>query len=313
MQELMKDVSPARMRDHPKILIEFLEFLQNHRGLSKATIHIRRLYVSPLLESMKIESPEDPRNISAASIHDYVIETAKWMSRAKRKHFVSSIRSFLRFLYVRGYLERDIVECVPVIRTAKLDRVPRGISWESVQKMIGVIDRTTHSGRREYAILLLLTHYGVRIGQVTTLKLRDIDWRNGLIRFPSSKKGKPLCFPLQPDVAEALLTYIGRTRGRKPFPEVFLTLKGKPQPLGENNHLNCTFQALYKRAGIDSSSKGSHAIRHAFAARLMERGMPIKVIADMLGHRCIDTTFIYTKVDLKNLRSVASDWPEVEP
>jgi integrase/recombinase XerD len=311
MQNAVMDECPTKRRDQPKVLAEFLDFLQNHRGLSKATLHIRRLHVAPLLGSMKSKGLDDPRTISAASIHDYVIETARRMSRPKRKHLVSSIRSFLRFLYTGGYIERDIVECVPVIRTAKLDRIPRGISWEAVQKVTAAIDRTTNSGRREFAILLLLTHYGVRIGQITTLRLRDIDWRNGLIRFPISKKGNPLCFPLQPDV-EALLDYIEHARGRKSFPEVFLTLKGTPRPLGENNHLNCTFQTLFKRAGIDSPSKGSHAFRHAFASRLMERGTPIKVIADMLGHKCIDTTFIYTKVDLKHLRSVASEWPEAE-
>lgn len=313
MNNSVMDDCPVKQRGHPKVLAEFLDFLQYHRGLAKATIHIRELHVAPFLEAMKINAPDDTHTISAASIHDYVIKTAKRMNRANRKHLVSSLRSFLGFLHIRGYIERTLVEAVPVIRIAKLDRIPRGVSWESVQKMFASIDRTTHSGRREYAIVMLIATYGVRIGQVTTLKLRDIDWHDGLIRFQSSKKGHPLCFPLKPDVAEALLDYIKETRGKASFPEMFLTLKGKPQPFAENTHLVSNFQGLYKRAGIDSPAKGSHAIRHAFATRLMEQGTPIKTIADLLGHKCIDSTFIYTKVDIVHLRSLACEWLEVEP
>lgn len=298
-----------RSPSYDKLLNEYLEFLQNHQGLAKATVHIRKIYVAPFLAALKITTPENARILSPSRIHDYVIKTAKPMNRASRKHLVSSLRSFLRFSHIKGFHKRNLVEAVPVITTPKLDRVPRAIPWESVQRLLRAPDRRTRAGRRDYAILQLVATYGVRIGQVTTLKLNDINWREGIISFSSSKGGMPLCFPLQPDVASALLAYF-RTRGKTPFPEVFLTVRGNPRPLGENNHLNSSMADYYRRAGIHSSTKGSHAIRHAFATRLMEQEVSIKTIADLLGHRCIDTTFIYTKVDLKHLRLLAREWPE---
>lgn len=295
------------------LLEEYLDFLRIHRGLANATIGIRASFVAPFLEWLGIKkTPEGVEGIAASRVHDYVIKSARSMTRPARKHLVSSLRSFLRFCHVRGYTDRNLADAVPIIPTRKLDRIPRAISWESVQKLLAAPDRTTHAGRREYAVLQLLATYGVRIGQVTPLKLQDIDWHKRLIRFPSSKKGRDLCFPLTHDVAEALLVYIEKTRGKAPFPEVFLTVLGKTRPLAENNHLGWAIEQCYRRAGIDSVTKGSHAIRHAFATRLMEQDVPLKTIADLLGHKSIGSTAVYTKVDLPHLRTVANEWLEVE-
>ena len=202
-------------------------------------------------------------------------------------------------------------DAVPVIRTYKLDRMPRGISWEDVQRLIAAPDRNTPAGRRDYAVLLLLATYGVRIGQVTHMHLRDVDWQLGLIHFRADKGGKALCFPLHDKVAEALLTYIRQDRGREPFPELFLTLLGKRRPMSVHNHLGHAFEKYYRQAGVQARRIGAHPIRHAFATRLVQQGASIKTIADLLGHRCIESTFLYTKVDIEQLRRVAAEWPEV--
>jgi integrase/recombinase XerD len=262
----------GRRNDFPsRVLTEYRDFLQNHQVLAKATIHIRENYVAPFLTALKITLPENIKTLSPSQIHDYVIKTAKSMKRASRKHLVSSLRSFLRFSHISGYLERNLVETIPIIATSKLAHIPRSISWDSVQKLLSAPDRKTEAGRRDYAILQLLATYGVRIGQVTTLRLKDIDWRKGLIHFQPSKRGISLRFPLQPEVADALLAYLRETRGKVSFPEIFLTVRGKPRPLSENNHLYSSMARYYRRAGIGSSIKGAHAIRHAFATRLMEQ------------------------------------------
>ena len=295
------------------LLGEYLDFLRIHRGLAEATIAIRAKYVTSFLAELNvIRTAEGLQSVTASRVHDYVIRTARSMTRPLRKHLVSSLRSFLRFGHVRGYTSWSLVDAVPIIYSHKLDRVPRGISWESVQKLLAAPDRTTHRGRRDYAILQMLVAYGVRIGQVTSLKAENIDWHDRLIRFPSSKKGNALCLPLTHGVAEALLAYIRQTRGNVPFPEIFLTLHGKPRPLSKNNRLNWAFELYYRQAGITKAPIGAHAIRHAFATRLMEEDVPLKTIADLLGHRSIRTTSIYTKVDLEHLRAVACEWPEVE-
>jgi len=309
-------VSSQLISCHPdcsNLLGEYLDFLDDCQGLAQATIYIRRLYVGAFLQNGLHHrcSVADLATLAPNTIHDYVITTARSMGRALRKHFVSSLRSFLKFVHVKGYVGRNLVEAVPIILIRKLDRLPRGISWDDVQKLLAAPNRQTPVGRRDYAILQLLASYGVRIGQVTALRLGDIDWHNGLIHFQSSKHGKPLCFPLHAQVAEAILAYLRQDRGTADFPDLFLTVRGKhPRPLSVHNHLGVNFAQYFRLAGIDAPSHGAHTIRHAFATRQIAQGTPIKTIADLMGHKCINSTFIYTKVDIERLRIVAWEWPE---
>lgn len=299
---------------HGSLLSEYLDFLRDQRSLSSATIVIRRQAVQPFLKSIgRHAAPSRLRHLGAKRIHDYVIRQMPKLARASRKHLTSSLRSFLRFAHVRGYLPRDLVDAVPVLTTRRLAHLPRGLTWDEVQRLIKAPDRRTAAGRRDYAMILLMATYGVRVGQVTTLRRHDIHWHEQTISFVPSKGGKPLQFPLEKPVAEALLAYLRRDRGPAPFEEVFLTTRGVRRPLGPNNHLGSTLKPYYRRAGIDGQVKGTHSIRHAVATRLLARGNSIKTIADFLGHRFIETTYIYTKVDVAQLRTLAGQWPEVRP
>jgi integrase/recombinase XerD len=296
-----------------KLLKEYLCFLRKHQCLSEATIFIRKHYVSKFLSEIKdIATPSRLNKLSPETIHDYIIKTCRPFNRASKKHLTSSVRSFLRFAHIYGYLKNNLTEAVPVIVTRKLEGIPRKISWEDVKKLLKCPDRKTPQGRRDYAIILLCATYGVRIGQVRNLKLTDIKWHKGIINFDSSKMGKALSFPLEKRVAQAMLDYIKKDRKNEPFKEVFLTVKEPLRPLGKKNCLHSTFIRYFKQAKIKSKAAGSHLIRHAFATRLMEKKVPIKNISDLLGHKYIETTFIYTKVDIKNLRILARKWPEVQ-
>lgn len=158
---------------------------------------------------------------------------------------------------------------------------------------------------------MLLATYGVRIAQVKELTLEDIKWREGIITFDSIKSSKKLSFPLRENVASAILEYIKKDRMDVSFEKVFLKSKGPKKPFSSSNNLSNSIRAHYKRAGVKSEVKGAHAIRHAFATRLMEDRVPIKTISDLLGHRVLDSTFVYTKVDIERLRMLVHDWPEV--
>lgn len=295
-----------------KLLSEYLDFLRDYLYLSTATINIRRLYVSRFLSEIgDISTLSRIHRLSSKTIHDYIVKTTKPMTRAKRKHITTSLRCFLRFAHIKGYIKKSLVEAVPVIVTRRLSRIPKKISWDDVKRLLSSPDRNTEIGRRDYAILLLLATYGVRIGQVKSLTLKDIRWREGIICFDSRKGGKELSFPLDENVARALLEYIKKDRIDAQYEKVFLKTKGPKEPFSFSNNLSNSLKVHYRRADIKSEVKGAHAIRHAFATKLMEGRVPIKTISDLLGHRLIDTTFIYTKVDIEKLRMLARDWPEV--
>lgn len=295
-----------------KLLIEYTGYLRDQQCLSEETILIYKRFVNSFLDYLgKIAQPSQLYKLSAKTIHDYILATAQPLHRTYKKHLTTSIRSFLRFAHIKGYLNRDLIEAVPVISIRKLDRLPQNIPWKNIQKLLTLPDRSTHAGRRDFAVLSLLISYGVRIGQVTTLKLQDISWQEGVINFAASKHGNPLRFPLQKEVADALLAYIKNDRMAPKFQEVFLTIKEPMRPLGKNNHYHNIIKKYFLKAGIVSSTYGSRIIRHSFATQLVNQNTSIKTISDLLGHRCIDTIFIYTKVNVVKLRELARDWPEV--
>jgi integrase/recombinase XerD len=295
-----------------KLLIEYTNFLRDQQCSSEATILIRGKFVEPFLNNLgKIAQPSKLFKLSTKTIHDYIIATAQPLHRSSKKHLTSSIRSFLRFAYIKSYLKRDLVEAVPVIAVWKLESLPKSISWEDTQKLLTMPDKSTPTGRRDFAVLSLVISYGVRIGQVTELKLQDIYWQQGVICFAASKHGNALRFPLHKEIAEALLSYIKKDRMQTEFQEVFLTITEPKRPLSKHNHYYANLTKYYLKAGISSPSKGSRVLRHAFATRLVNQNTSIKTISDLLGHRYIETTFIYTKVDMGRLRELARDWPEV--
>jgi integrase/recombinase XerD len=296
-----------------KLLKEYLEFLRHYQCSAEATVVIRKMFISPfLLKLGKTARPSKLHLLTARKIHDYIISTAGPLHRASKKHLSSSMRSFLRFAYIKGYLKYDLVEAVPVITTRKLDHLPESTPWESIQKLLTMPNRGTPAGRRDYAVMLLCIHYGLRIGQVMSLKLSDIHWQDGCIYFPACKQSNALRLPLHKEVVEALLDYIKSDRQNPNFKEVFLTIRGKQRPLSRHNHYYANIRKYYLKAGITSKSQGTRQLRHAFATRLLRQKVSIKAIADLLGHRHIETTFIYTKVDFDQLRTLAREWPEVE-
>lgn len=178
-------------------------------------------------------------------------------------------------------------------------------------------DKRTESGRRDYAMLLLMARYGVRLKSVKTLKLSEINWDKREINFPALKGGKPVTVPLLPDVASALLNYIKHDRKKSTFEEVFLTVQNRGtggkqhrrHPFSGFNHMS-QFKNYYLKAKIDSAQKASHILRHSFATKLLENKIPILEIAKHLGQKHLDSAYIYTKVDIENLRSIVPIWPE---
>jgi site-specific recombinase XerD len=304
----------------PKIYIEYKKYLVNERGMATGTIHNRKKPVLRfLIDNSKFCSLSKLKNIQPDILHQYVIKNTQVLSRDNKKKLVEGLRDFFRFLHLKGYVKKDLSSSVPTVINYRLSSMHRGIPWDVVKKLIAIPDRRTQTGRRDYAILLILARYGIRGKQLVNFKLTDIDWKNKKIHFPAMKGGKDVNTPLLPDVAEALIGYFkgGRMDAPKQYKEVFLTtgkggsvLDGQ-RPLG--GKLWYVVSRNLKKVNFDRSApfpQGPHSIRHAFATKLLEEKMPMKSISDLLGHKSLATTFVYTKSDIKRLRELVASWPE---
>jgi site-specific recombinase XerD len=296
------------------VLMGWLAFLRNHRGLKANSLDVYRRQVEPFLQYLDGDAaPGGFVALTPDRVRKYVQQCAQTLARSTRKNLVIALRSFFGFAFSRGYLARDLVNALERVPCFTLDRLPRGPKWEDLEKLLATVDRSTLQGRRDFAILMVLITYGVRAGQLVSLRLEDVHWREGAILFPAAKGGRSIEDPLTPAVGSALATYLREGRPKVSTRQVFLSLDPPFLPLAAGSVYNIVSHA-FKQAKVDSPHRGSHAIRHAWATRAMAQGQSLKTIADFLGHRSFESTRIYTKVDSEQLRSVCLPWPgEVQP
>lgn len=296
------------------VLAEWLAFLEHHRGLGRNSLDVYRRHVEPFLQDLGADAaPDCFAALTPDRVREYVQRRAQTLSRSTRKNLVLELRNFLGFAFSRGYLVRDLANALERVPCFTLDRLPRGPKWEDLERLLATADRTTLQGRRDFAILLALITYGVRAGQLVSLRLEDVHWREGAILFPAAKGGRLIKDPLTPAVGSALAAYLFDGRPKASTRQIFLCLAPPFLPLAAASVYNIVSRA-FKQANVDSPHRGSHAIRHSWATRAMAQGQSLKTIADFLGHRNLESTRIYTKVDSEQLRAVGLPWPyEVQP
>jgi integrase len=159
---------------------------------------------------------------------------------------------------------------------------------------------------RDHAILLLLSVYGLRSGELRRLRLEDIDWEHDKIRFVRSKISRSETAPLEPRVGNAIARYLREGRPTTDSRVVFLTVRAPYRALSAGGLYHVVEHRLRTEAHA-SKGRGPHGLRHACARHLVEAGRSFKEVGDHLGHRSPDATRIYAKVDLRSLRRVAFD------
>jgi integrase len=186
----------------------------------------------------------------------------------------------------------------------RLAGLPRSITWDEVRRVLEVVDRRTPTGKRDYAILLLLVTYGLRAREVAALTLDDCDWRRERLRVPERKADHSTAYPLSPLVGAALLDYLQHGRPTTTARQVFFRVVAPVTPLG---HAAVSSRAAHylRKAGVVVPRPGSHTLRHTCVQRLVDADFSLKVIGDYVGHRSPASTEIYSKVAIEALRKVA--------
>ncbi len=303
--------SLPRQEIYQPLLDGYLQWMRHYQHASEGTLTVRSHSITQFLDWLGPEATaEGLSRLTAQRIEAFFLRYARSMGRSARRSMQSALRTFLRFCLHQGYLERPLDRAVPTLRTYKLATVPRGLNDPQAQQVLRAIHRNSPGGRRDYAILQLLYTYGVRGGQVRALRLEDIDWVQNQILFKASKQGKDSRLPLTVQVGKSLLDYLQHSRPSDSRPHVFLTCRAPYHPLTHSSSLSGIVERHIRAAGLDLPRKGAHAFRHGFATRMLHQGHSLKAIADVLGHRHLSTTFIYTKVDFNALKQVGLAWPQ---
>jgi integrase/recombinase XerD len=292
---------------HPfaQFITGFIDFCREERGMTPSTIFNRRwlleAYLGKLHDRQLSLSDLTIAHIDEISLHH--LNQAKY-SRRTVWGYASILRTFFRYAEQRGWCRCGLADAIKTPRLYKHETLPFSPTWEDVQQLIATASGSCPKAIRDRAILLLLAVYGLRAGEVGQLQLDDIDWEHELLNIRRVKKGPVQQLPLSHTVGEAILRYLREVRPRSAFREVFLTLRAPISPL-----TSATISQLvigwWRLLDVKLEHYGPHSLRHACATKLINEGVSLKEIGDQLGHRNLDTTRIYAKVDLSHLREVA--------
>src|SRR5216683_1841756 len=300
----------ATLTPIPGLIGRFDHYMSQVCGLADATRLLRRSISQQFL--MWRFGRHRPRlgQIRRRDLLRFVATRAKTLRPGSVKVLTTSLRSFLRFLQMEGRVKPALVAAVPSLPAWERSSAPQTLSRKQVAALLRSFDRSTPLGRRDYAMTLCMTELGLRLSEVAQLSLENLDWRKGTLRLAKNKTRRERLLPLPSRLGRALASYLhcGRPSAQK---RIFLCHRfPRGTPLG-TRQIRYAIQKAYARAGLPVTR--IHLLRHSFATNLHQQGVSVKALADLLGHKSLESTTIYTRVNLPQLRLVAMAWPRSTP
>ena len=302
------------MSDPSVALGEFLgayrSYLEGERGLAALTT---AGYVSTADLFMRRRCSGDPAhltNLGARDVTGFVLsESARGLSPRTVNEVVVRLRSFLRYLFVKGLITTPLAQATPWMAHSREGSLPRSLEPGAAEALLASCDRSRVVGRRDYAVLLLLIRLGLRAREIVTLTLDDIDWRAATISIRGKARSTDV-LPLPSDVGQALADYLEvRERGHsnRALFVMVVASHGGVSATGVN--------AIVRRAcwRAEIAQTGTHRFRHGVATELLSAGAALPEIGQLLRHHHLQTTALYAKVDFAALATVAQPWPGARP
>ena len=274
-----KDYSAVTMRHYTKQSAKFLDYVGSH-GLASCS------------------------EINLTIINNYIKTLAGYTYKTVEQQ-LCSLRAFFKYLHINSLVTTDYSLKIPMVQSKKQTRIPSVWTVDDLKKLIAAIDRGNPMGKRDYAIILLACKLGLRVSDIKKLRFENFHWDAKQLVFVQSKTRTTISLPLVQDVGWAVIDYLKYGRPNVEISRVFIRHVAPFLPFSEEDHLRQIIVKYMKLAHIPISSKkrvGMHSLRHTLASLLLENGMPLPVISDVLGHVDTESTAVYLKVGIKKLK-----------
>jgi integrase/recombinase XerD len=303
-----KKVTPCRLTPIEKVVRAFEHYIRNERALSEAAVVNYMPFVRKFLADQFGNGSVRLSRLRAGDVVRFVRRQASRLHLKRAKLLTCALRSFLHYARYREDIRCDLAAAVPAVANWSMSSIPRAIPAHAVRRLLASINRHTSTGRRDYAILLLLARLGLRAGEIVRLELDDIDWKAGSLRV-QGKGGQHSDLPLPADVGAAIASYLQHGRPQSSNRRVFLRARAPLRGFLSQSAIGSLVRHALARVGISAPTKGAHQFRHALATAMLRHGASLAEIGEVLRHRSPQTTEIYAKVDLEALRALALPWP----
>lgn len=282
----------------------FEAYMSGERGWSDATVESCCRTVNHFFFWLE-ESGVDLASIGITMIDQVIAHYhARGYCRSTIHLYAQQLRTFFRFAEQQNWCKRGLADGIMPPRRYPGEAIPKGLNRDEVIRLLATTEGDRPFDIRARAILMLLITYGLRAGEVSGLRLDDLDWEQEMLRVRCPKPGRTHLYPLSRSVGQTILRYMREVRPEQPERRLFLTIKAPFRPL-DRNVIKGIVSTRIDRLGITGKRRGPHALRHAAAQHLLDHGLSMKAIGDYLGHRSIAATSVYAKVQLNTLREVA--------
>ncbi len=293
---------------HDVYLTQYDHFLRKTCGLSEHTRIYRMRNARTFLQRQFEHNPAHLGRLRPADLQDYFRRHAGHLKPGSVGVLASSLRNFLRFLALTQGTDPALAGAVPAAAQWPQERLPRSLSDQDLWAVLAHFDIRTATGRRDLAMMRCMSDLGLRVSEVVALTLDDIDWRRGILTVRGGKGRRGRRLPLPTPLGRAITAYLHHDRPPSADRHVFLRHRAPVAAPVTHTLIRGVFRRAYAAGTGRTESVGTHVLRHTAAARMRAAGQSLKGIADVLGHRCLDTTAIYVKLDVEALRGVALPW-----
>lgn len=289
----------------------FRTYLIEIAKLSDNTITSQCNTVKMFLYCSFPEKEFTPEKITVEHVRNYLIDPLRHISKESKKSMISRIRSYIRFLEFKdGFKSEEILKLPMSSPVWKRASVSKYLTDSETDALFSSYNQSNPTGIRDYTIARCLKDLGLRCSEVARLSLDDFDWLKATITIRQTKSHSERILPLHAITGKAIEEYLLHSRPTSQERILFVRFKKEiGQPMG-TSQVRSTVRRAAIRAGLENFT-GTHMLRHTAAKDMINNGVDLKMIADILGHESIETTSIYTKINFTELRDAAGVWPEV--
>jgi site-specific recombinase XerD len=310
-QNRLKPSEPVPLTPSEVEVTRFAVYLRKDLGLAESTVNRHRLCVGRLLRFLDFDKQKTILSeLKLTNIDRFLCEMSRHYSRRSMQLVIGTLRGFLGFQFIRGMLRQPLHRQIDAAQVYRQEHLPRTLSWSELQRLLRNMDRSTPLAMRDFTLLLMAASYGLRRSEVAALTLDDVNWRARTVRITQIKTRQFLLLPLTDEVAEALVEYLKRGRPASTDRHLFLRQHAPAGPLAASGVGECLERAV-RATGVPIETTRFHAVRHAFALRLLRVGTPLKHISEVMGHRDLNSTSEYLRLDIEDLRQVALPVPRL--
>jgi site-specific recombinase XerD len=285
-------------------IFEKFEQWQIKRYIAEGTRSRYTLTLTLFAEYMIKSGIDDVANITPLNISEYIL-TMRGNAPTSMQGDLGRIRNFFKFAYLERYIDKNLEDAVPKYGGSMPLKEANIWSAEELERLLSIVDRSNAVGKRDYAIILLAVDLGMRISDITSLSLENIDWERGSVEFNQRKTKGALSLPMTERVGLAIIDYLKYARPTTVCQNVFVS---HTPPYETIPRFSARFRWYVQKAGITRKPNrryGMHSLRNTVATRMLENGIPFDVIFPFVGHSDENTLHRYLGMDIENLRKCA--------